>query len=92
MGFLTWSDIIRRQYIKKFGPITDDLEHGREFTDLYKRFVAKYSVSREPFTVSMGEWAETSNVDLSIDWRLNPDDIPIIIQEFDRLVDDSWFE
>ena len=79
--------ILRSQYINTFGPITDDRDDGREFKGLYKRFVAKYCIHDNPFTVSVGEWAGTENVELEINWQFSYDDIPILIKEFDQLFD-----
>lgn len=83
-GFKIWKYILLNQYIKTFGPSTDDTDDGREFKGLYKRFFT------EPFSLWVGKSIEkpnvkTSDVELEIRWSFSYDNIPIIIKEFDQL-------
>ena len=81
-GFEKWIQLLRKQYIKKYGKIGK--YNKPNFIGLYKRFVNPHE-----HKLIVGEYAGNKNILIRVEWQIDPQDVPNIVCEFDDLFSKS---
>jgi hypothetical protein len=78
-GFKQFLFKLRKQHEKKYGPVT---KSNHNFVGFYKHFI---NWGSDKLQVVVGEWAGTLQTEFSVVWTFQPDNIPLLIEEFDDL-------